>query len=295
MKILQGRIAIAALLVWIQLPAVDAQNMKELERLAALDPKPFVLVEAQVGDTVARAQGVVISSRGHVLSVGHLTFVSPEKGFSETFRIGLRGQAVGVPSGFTHLHRTKFADREGAEFHEHIYEAGLVQKGDTRFVGKADLSVFQLKGTGELPRIDFFSDGKPAVEVGETLYLCHFNSPHALADPTFLMNPVRVVGVAQTSSGLQYLAEGYYRVGSSGGAILKDGRLIGIQSSAYTINAKDLGEIPLGLISFHPVWRDLIAGFLDEWPEEADRAEQGESRGEGDGRVSGGGPFAEIR
>jgi hypothetical protein len=249
---------IAGTLAWLQLQTVSAQNMEGLERLASLDPKPFVLVEAQVEDTVARAQGVVISSRGHVLSVGHLTFVSAEKGFSETFRIGLRGQTDGVPAGFTHLHKTTFADREGSEFQEHIYDARLVQKGESRFVGKADLSVFQLKGTGELPQIEFYSKKKPKVEVGDTLYLCHFNSPHLLADPTFLMNPVKIVGVAQTSSGQQYLAEGYYRVGSSGGAILKDGLLIGIQSSAYTINAKDLGEIPLGLISFHLVWRDLV-------------------------------------
>ena len=73
-----------------------------------------------------------------------------------------------------------------------------------------------------------------------------------------------MVGVAQTSSGLQYLAKGYYRIGSSGSAILKDGKLIGIQSSAYTVNAKDIGEIPLGLISFHMVWRNQIKQLLEE-------------------------------
>ena len=79
----------------------------------------------------------------------------------------------------------------------------------------------------------------------------------------FLASPVEVVGIAQTSSGVQYLAKGYYRVGSSGGAILKDGRLIGIQSSAYTVNARDIGEIPLGLISFQLVWRGLFDGLLE--------------------------------
>jgi hypothetical protein len=54
------------------------------------------------------------------------------------------------------------------------------------------------------------------------------------------------------------LARGHYRIGSSGGAILKDGKLIGIQSSAYTVNAKGIGEIPLGLISFHLVWHEQI-------------------------------------
>jgi hypothetical protein len=256
--------------------------MQVLERLAALDPKPFVLVETQVDDTVARAQGVVISSNRHVLSVGHVTFVSPEKGFSDTFRIGLRGQSNSVPDGFTHLHTTTFADREGAEFKEYIYGARLIRRGESRFIGKADLSVFQLEANGELPRVEFFSKEKPTVEVGETLYLCHFNSPHAYADPTLLINPVKIVGVAQTSSGQQYLAEGYYRVGSSGGAILKDGRLIGIQSSAYTINAKDVGEIPMGLISFHLVWRDLIAEHIDESPEEAQKAGQSGAHGAAD-------------
>ena len=45
-------------------------------------------------------------------------------------------------------------------------------------------------------------------------------------------------------------------------AILKDGKLIGIQSSAYTVNAKDVGEIPLGLISFHLVWKNQIKNLL---------------------------------
>ena len=77
-----------------------------------------------------------------------------------------------------------------------------------------------------------------------------------------MINPVEVVGVTETPSGLQYLARGYYRVGSSGGAILKDGKLIGVQSSAYTVNAKDVGEIPLGLISFHLVWKNQIKDLL---------------------------------
>ena len=101
------------------------------------------------------------------------------------------------------------------------------------------------------------------MEIGETLHLCHYNFPHKPADPLFLINPVEVVGVAQTSSGMQYLAKGYYRVGSSGGAILKNGKLIGIQSSAYTVNAEGGGEIPLGLISFHLVWKDRLSSILE--------------------------------
>lgn len=103
--------------------------------------------------------------------------------------------------------------------------------------------------------------------------MCHYNFPTKPADPTFLINPVEVVGVAQTSSGFQYLAKGYYRVGSSGGALLKDGRLVGIQSAAYTVNARDVGEIPLGLISFQLVWGGLFEGLL--------AVPQGDGAGEG--------------
>ena len=111
---------------------------------------------------------------------------------------------------------------------------------------------------------------------GDILHLCHYNFPHKAGDPTFLINPVEVVGIASTSSGIQYLAKGYYRVGSSGGALIKNGRLIGIQSSAYTVNAKDIGEIPLGLISFELVWGELFKGLLTSPSDDAiDKPEQG--------------------
>ena len=127
-----------------------------------------------------------------------------------------------------------------------------------------DLSLFKMKSDnkGSFPRLEFYSSAKPKIEIGDTFHLCHYNFPHKPADPFFLINPLEVVGVARTSSGLQYLAKGYYRVGSSGGAILKDGKLIGIQSSAYTVNAKGGGEIPLGLISFQLVWKNQIKDLL---------------------------------
>ena len=124
--------------------------------------------------------------------------------------------------------------------------------------------------------MDFFSKGKPTVNSGDVLHLCHFSFPHKAGDPFFLINPAEVVGIAQTSSGIQYLAKGYYRVGSSGGAILKNGKLIGIQSSAYTVNAKDIGEIPLGLISFQLVWGEMFQGLLASPPDDAiDEAKEG--------------------
>jgi len=126
------------------------------------------------------------------------------------------------------------------------------------------LALFKMKSDkgSVFPRVEFYSIEKPEIEIGDIFHLCHYNFPHKPGDPFFLINPVEVVGVAQTSSGLQYLGKGYYRIGSSGGAIIKDGKLIGIQSSAYTVNAKDVGEIPLGLISFHLVWKNQINNLL---------------------------------
>ncbi|MDA1161701.1 MAG: serine protease [Planctomycetota bacterium] len=253
-----------------------AQNsVVEIQRLATLNPKPFVLVEATVGNTVSRAQGVVISPHGHVLTAGHVTFASADKVFSDKFRISLRGRGNVFPEGFVHVHKTLFADREGAEFLEYFYDSELIRNKDSRFFAEADLAVLKLKAKGEMPTLDFFSRERPTIELGETLHLCHYNFPHQPADPTFLISPVKIVGVAETSSGLQYLGEGYYRVGSSGGALLKNGRLIGIQSAAYTINAKDVGEIPLGLISFSLVWRELFNDVLARTPPGVGKAEQG--------------------
>jgi hypothetical protein len=222
---------------------------------------------------VARAQGVVISPQGHVLSAGHVTYISADTSYTDKFRISLRGRGKAFPEGATHIHKTIFSDREGAEFFEHYYETELIKEKESRFVAQADLCVFKLKSKTELPSVEFFSRQKPKVELGETLYLCHYNFPHQAADPTFLISPIKIVGVAETSSGFQFLGEGYYRVGSSGGAILKDGRLIGIQSAAYTVNAKDIGEIPLGLISFQLVWRDMFDEVLDSKPASASKAE----------------------
>jgi len=237
-----------------------------LERLANLDPKPFVVVEASGKDVKSRGQGVVISEKGHVLSAAHISWISKEGNYSDDFRISFRGKEQNMPGGKIHLHTTKFSDREGAIFEEVFFGARLVKTHGFRFLQQRDVGLFKIdsKGDKPFPKIDFFSEKKPRIQNGEVFHLCHYNFPHKPADPYFLINPVELVGVAQTSSGLQYLAKGYYRVGSSGSAILKDGKLIGIQSSAYTVNAKDIGEIPLGLISFHMVWRNQIKDLLDE-------------------------------
>ena len=258
-----GLVALAYLCIILPSSLVGSNKLDDLERLASLEPKPFVVIEASGGKVKNRGQGVVVSEDGYVLSVGHATWIEEEGSYSNRFRISFRGNVNGLPKGHSHRHTTTFSDREGAIFEETYYQANLIRFRGSRFWDGADLSVFKMKAKGTFPRIEFFSQTQPGMEIGETLHLCHYNFPHEPADPLFLINPVEVVGVAQTSSGMQYLAKGYYRVGSSGGAILKDGKLIGIQSSAYTVNAKGVGEIPLGLISFHLVWQDRLSSILE--------------------------------
>ncbi len=240
----------------------DEEALDAIKRLAATDPKPFVLVEASGEGSVSRGQGVVITPQGHVLSAGHVSWDGTNGRFTDKFRISFRGTGKGLPEGAVHAHKTIFSDREDAVFFEHYYSATLPQQNGSRFVGTGDLALFNIKANGTFPCIDFYSKKKPKVRMGEVFHLCHFSFPHKPAEPTFLINPLEIVGVAQTTSGIQYLAKGYYRLGSSGGAILKDGRLIGIQSAGYTVNAKDIGEIPRGLISFQLVWGDLIESHL---------------------------------
>jgi len=271
------RVSIVALTFCIQ--TVGAQDtLSVLEKLAESDPKPFVIVEGSGKASENRAQGVIISSRGHVLSAGHIAWIEADKAFTDKFRISFRGTGKGLPSEAAHIHKAVFTDREDATFLEHYFPANLQRQGDSRFVAKGDLAIFQINAEGTFPKVEFFSKDKPTVTAGDILHLCHFSFPHRAGDPFFLINPVEIVGIAQTSSGIQYLAKGYYRVGSSGGAILKNGRLIGIQSSAYTVNAKDIGEIPLGLISFQLVWGEMFEGLLAPPPDDGiDKAEQGDA------------------
>ncbi len=256
-------IGLVALLANLQLKGEES-TLKVLEDLAKADPKPFVIVEASGEKTKGRGQGVVISSKGHVLSVGHVAWIDEEKSFSDEFRVSFRGTGKGLPSGAVHRHKVIFSDREDTAFFEDYYSAKLQKQGESRFLKGGDLALFKMEGEGDFPKLDFFSKDQPTLNAGDTLHLCHYSFPHQAGDPLFLMSPLEVVGIAQTSSGLQYLAKGYYRVGSSGGAILKDGRLLGIQSAAYTINAKEGGELPYGLISFELVWGGMVEGLLED-------------------------------
>jgi hypothetical protein len=246
-----------------------------MERLAASTPKPFVVVEATGEGTVMRGQGVVVSPKGHVLTAGHICWDGNNGKFTDAFRVSFRGSGKGLPKGTNHVHETRFSDREDTAFHEHFFNAKLQANGESRFIENADLMILKIGGDGRFPEMEFSSKDKPVIELGEEFHLCHYGFPNSPADPLFFISPIEIVGVVDTSSGLQYLAKGYYRVGSSGGAILKEGRLIGIQSAGYTINTKDEGEIPLGLISFQPVWEDLIRDNL-KWDSDVSTADKSE-------------------
>ena len=211
--------------------AADEPALRKLEKLASSDPKPFVIVEASGAGSVIRGQGVVISPDGHVLTCGHVSWDKANETFVDRFRVSFRGTGQDLPSGFVHTHKTIYRDREDVSFWERFYTAAPVKKAGSRFLAGEDLGLLSIRTEGKFPTLSFYSEEKPTIQLGETFHLCHYNFPDKPASPTLLINPVKIVGVAQTSSGLQYLAEGYYRVGSSGGAILKDGRLIGIQSA----------------------------------------------------------------
>lgn len=154
------------------LPAavVSAQDpLAVVERFAASDPKPFVIVEATGEGTVNRAQGVMISPQGHVLSAGHVAWIDQNKRFTDKFRISFRATGDGLPAGIIHHHKTTFNDREEMVFHEHYYDAEILQNGGSRFVGQGDLAVFRIKADGSFPKVEFFSKKKPELKSGETL------------------------------------------------------------------------------------------------------------------------------
>lgn len=168
---------------------------------------------------------------------------------------------ISIPSG--PISRSISIRNMRSPFYEYLFNASLIDQAGSRFVDHRDLALFKIEAKGDMPFVEFYSEDRPELQVGDRLTLCHYIFPDREADPTFMLNPIEVVGVIQTPSGMQYLADGYCRYGSSGGAILKDGKLVSIQSSTYPVNAHEIGEIPIGLLSFHPVWRSLVAETLD--------------------------------
>ena len=257
--------ALACFGVVLAVPStVGAQTkLSDLAALAGAEQKPFVIVEAKKGKAISRAQGVVIGKGGLVLTVGHVNWVPPSEDYADKFRVSFRGKGPKLPQDAAHLHATINSNLEQRKFYEFYYNADLIRDGQSRFIEQQDLSLIKIETKRELPVLEFYSQQRPELEIGDTLYLCHYCFPHQQADPTFLINPIRVVGIAQTHDGLQCVAKGFYRLGSSGGAILKDGKLVGIQSRAYTINDREGGEDPQGLVSFQLVWKEMFDRFQE--------------------------------
>ena len=141
-------------------------KLDDLERFANMDPKPFVLIEASGDKIKNRGQGVVLSEDGLVISVGHASWLEEERAYSNRFRISFRGKKNGLPEGEVHRHTTRFSDREGTSFLETYYQAEQIRFEGSRFLDGADLGVFKIRGKGRFPRIEFFSQSQPDMEIG---------------------------------------------------------------------------------------------------------------------------------
>ena len=181
--LLRGKKVIA--LVFAIQQAGAQNHLPTLEKLAGADPAPFVIVEGSGKNTKGRAQGVIISPKGHVLSVGHIAWIDADKSFTDKFRISFRGTSKDLPAKPSHIHKAVFTDKEDANFFEHYFPAKLLKQGESRFIKKSDLAVFQLPAGKPYPKIDFFSKEKPVLSSGDILHLCHFTFPTKPATPPF--------------------------------------------------------------------------------------------------------------
>ncbi|MEN6503030.1 MAG: serine protease [Planctomycetaceae bacterium] len=222
--------------------------------MAGWNEKPFVVVG---NDGDEKGQGVLIRPDGYVLTAAHVTYDAKTKTHRGRISVSFRKKALSPWPGVFHRHTNTKVDAGPTDFFEEDYHSRLIKQGGRAQIDRADVALLKLETTAEaLPCVDFYSQDKPTLRLGDRVYLCHYMFPLQKGDPTFLISPAEIIGAAETTMGVQYLAKGLARFGSSGAAILKDGKLIGIQSNAYTANC-DLGEVPLGHFSFAPVWRGM--------------------------------------
>ena len=92
--LLRGKKVIA--LVFAIQQAGAQNHLPILEKLAGADPAPFVIVEGSGEDTKGRAQGVIISPKGHVLSVGHIAWIDADKSFTDKLVFWQRKEKFGI-------------------------------------------------------------------------------------------------------------------------------------------------------------------------------------------------------
>lgn len=244
--------------------AAQAQNgmtLKDMLKLAAADVKPFVIIENG-------GQGVLISEDGLVLTAAHVTFDKDKLDHKDEVDVGVRRLTKSGPwPGAVHRHGIEVTDAGPATYYQDVHKAGVLKRDGKAMIQMKDVGVLKLKTAGKqplakLPHIKLYSREKPEIKLGDKVYLCHFVFPGKPGEPTFLVSPLEVIGAANATMGVQYLAKGFFRWGSSGGAILKDGKVIGIQSNAFTVNTHFAGEIPLGHISFQLVYGKMIDEFV---------------------------------
>ena len=283
------------------------RSMDKLLALAGPNDKPFVIVG---NDGDGKGQGVVISSTGYILTAAHVTYDEKADANRKEITVSFRKDKPDPWPGMFHEHRITVVDAGHPEFTEEDYKARLIQQSYRRITRRGreresqraqidgkDVALLKLDTTAALPHVEFYSKKEPPIRLGDHLYLCQYVFPTSKSDPIFLISPIEVIGVAKNTTGIQYLAEGFFRWGSSGGAILKDGKLIGIQSNGYTVNSP-AGEISLGHISFQVVYEDMLdsvikPGTLEEQtpapaptapPAPAESTEPAQSAEQGEGK-----------
>jgi len=227
-----------------------------LEKIASAKAKPFVIIQN-------RGQGVVISGiDGYVLTAGHVVYDKDKKVYDAEPVISFRKPELKPWPNMFSSHKITFTDVEHGDFFEESYKSKVIKDGEDFFINRKDLALLKVATSGDLPSVSFYSKGKPKIKVGERLYLCHYVFPDQKGHPLFLVSPIEVLGMSDTQTGIQYFAQGFFRWGSSGSAILKDGKLIGIQSRGYTLNAEANVKTTLGHIAFEVVYEELIEGLM---------------------------------
>ena len=232
----------------------DDSSLAPLRSLVANGPRPFVVIGG--------GQGVVVSPDGYVLTAAHVTFDDKTGRHTDEVPVSFRSREPIDWPGAVHRHKITVVDAGPADFYEEFFVARVLKvEGRAHIEGK-DVGLVKIDTTAKLPYIEFYSEEEPELRIGDRLYLCHFVFPTDDGEPTFLVSPLEVLSVAETTTGVQYLAQGFFRWGSSGGAILKDGKLIGVQSNAFTVNTSSAGEIPLGHVSFAVVYGKMLRGLI---------------------------------
>ncbi len=230
----------------------------EFAKLAMQNDKPFVIVAGKDGS----GQGVVITGAGHVLTAAHVTYDEEADAHTEEMTVSFRKATASPWPGMVEKEEITVVDAGHADFCEEYYRARLIKQGERAHIDGKDVALLKVETTEWIPHVEFYSRERPEIRVGDRLYMCQYCFPTEKADPIFVVTPLEVIGVARTPTGLQYLAQGFFRWGSSGAAILKEGKLIGIQSNAYTVNS-DAGEVPLGHVSFEVVYERLVKGLVE--------------------------------